>query len=161
MAFDTLSTTIRRAKPTDGGGILDCLRSAFVPYQDRYTPDAFSDTVLAPDSIHKRMSEMSVFVAENSSRQVIGTIACKVVNDEEGHLRGMAVRPEYQRSSVAQQLLASAEQELRSSGCSFVTLDTTEPLDRAMRFYEKNGYRRSGQIKQFFGMPLIEYRKSF
>ena len=160
MASDTFSTTIRLARPADCNGILDCLRAAFAPYQERYTPDAFLDTVLTPETIHKRISDMTVFVAENSKQQVMGTIACKVVNDAEGHLRGMAVKPEYQRSSVAKQLLECAEQELRGLGCAVVTLDTTEPLDRAMRFYEKSGYRRTGRITQFFGMPLIEYRKS-
>jgi hypothetical protein len=38
-------------------------------------------------------------------------------------------------------------------------LDTTEPLQRAMGFYEKHGYRRSGKVSDFFGMPLVEYQK--
>jgi len=50
--------------------------------------------------------------------------------------------------------------ELRLSGCVRITLDTTEPLERAMRFYEKNGYRRSGRVSDFFEMPLIEYQKT-
>ena len=29
----------------------------------------------------------------------------------------------------------------------------------AMKFYENNGYRKSGQITDFFGMPLVEYVK--
>jgi ribosomal protein S18 acetylase RimI-like enzyme len=41
-----------------------------------------------------------------------------------------------------------------------VTLDTTEPLARAIRFYEQHGFHRSGIIRDFFGMPLLEYRKS-
>jgi hypothetical protein len=40
-----------------------------------------------------------------------------------------------------------------------VSLDTTEPLRRAMRFYERNGYQRSGKVTDFFGMTLIEYIK--
>jgi len=28
-----------------------------------------------------------------------------------------------------------------------------------MRFYEKHGYRRSGKVSDFFGMPLVEYVK--
>lgn len=30
-----------------------------------------------------------------------------------------------------------------------------------MTFYEKHGYRRSGTIRDFFGMPLFEYVKTF
>jgi hypothetical protein len=28
-----------------------------------------------------------------------------------------------------------------------------------MRFYEREGYRRSGTVTDFFGMPLFEYVK--
>jgi hypothetical protein len=28
-----------------------------------------------------------------------------------------------------------------------------------MCFYEKNGFRRTGKVTDFFGMPLIEYTK--
>ena len=56
-------------------------------------------------------------------------------------------------------MLRAAEAELRDNKCARITLDTSEPLQRAMCFYEKNGYRRSGRITDFFGMPLFEYIK--
>jgi hypothetical protein len=31
---------------------------------------------------------------------------------------------------------------------------------RAVRFYEKNGHRTSGKVRDFFGMPLFEYTKA-
>jgi len=60
---------------------------------------------------------------------------------------------------MAAMLLTAAEAELRSQHCTRITLDTTEPRARAMRFYEKYGYRRSGKVADFFGMPLFEYVK--
>jgi enoyl-CoA hydratase/carnithine racemase len=48
---------------------------------------------------------------------------------------------------------------LRALNCKRVTLDTTEPLTRAIRFYERNGFRQSGRVSDFFGMKLIEYVK--
>jgi ribosomal protein S18 acetylase RimI-like enzyme len=71
----------------------------------------------------------------------------------------MGVLPEWQGRGVAKQLLDGAEAELRESGCKRVTLDTTEPLVPAMHFYERNGFRRTGKISDFFSMPLIEYAK--
>ena len=71
----------------------------------------------------------------------------------------MAVRPDMQGSGLAQMLLHLAEQSLAREGCTFSTLDTTEPLQRAVRFYEKHGYRPSGQVRDFYGMRLIEYEK--
>jgi [ribosomal protein S18]-alanine N-acetyltransferase len=150
---------IRRAGAQDAPGILACLATAFEPYRSQYTPDAYSDTVLSPGTLGDRMRSMSLFVAVDETGQVVGTIGCQVVSADEGHLRGMAVLPDQQGRGVAAQLLEAAETELRSRNCKQITLDTTEPLRRAMRFYENSGYARTGRISDFFGMPLIEYVK--
>jgi ribosomal protein S18 acetylase RimI-like enzyme len=103
---------------------------------------------------------MTILCATDHSGQVVGTIACGVSSPGEGHLRGMAVLPEFQGCGVADELLAAAEDELRTRACSRITLDTTGPLLRAMHFYAKHGYIRTGKVNDFFGMPLIEYAKS-
>jgi GNAT superfamily N-acetyltransferase len=151
--------TIHRAALEQADGILECLRSAFAPYEHNYTKVAYEDTVLTQQTLPRRLDEMTVFVALDRSGRVIGTIACNVIGQSEGHLRGMAVRPEHQAHGLAGQLLERAEAELVTQNCSRITLDTTEPLQRAIRFYEQRGYRRSGKIRDFFGMPLIEYVK--
>jgi GNAT superfamily N-acetyltransferase len=134
---------------------------AFEEFRERYTPEGFLDTLLTSKTLEKRRLEtMSVFMAVHSREQVAGTIAWNVVGLEEGHLRGMAVLPLMRGSGIASQLLSRAESELQQRKCTRVTLDTTEPLLRAMRFCEKHGYRRSGKTKDFFGMPLIEYQKT-
>jgi predicted N-acetyltransferase YhbS len=153
------SITIRKATDADVEGILQCLRIAFAPYQGSYTADAFRDTVLTPETIQERLSSMCVLVAVNETGGVVGTIACAMVNADEGHLRGMAVLPAYEGSGIAEKLLQAAEAELAAGRCWRITLDTTDPLLRAMRFYEKHGYRASGRTTDFFGMPLHEYVK--
>lgn len=62
-----------------------------------------------------------------------------------GHLFGMAVVPDFQGTGVAGKLLAEIEYCLHSQGCRQITLDTTEPLTAAMKFYERHGY--GGQAK--------------
>jgi len=151
--------TVRRATSADTEGILHCLHAAFEPYGALYTPDAFSETVLTPVTVQLRLVTMAIFVAVAPAGEIVGTIGCGVVSPEEGHIRGMAVLPEYQGARVAGQLLQAAESELRTQGCRRSTLDTTQPLERALRFYEKHGYRRSGKVSDFFGMPLFEYVK--
>ena len=76
-------------------------------------PDAFVDTVLTPKSLGRRLATMSVFVAVNVPGEVIGTVACNVVNQGKGHVRGMAVRPAWHGRSVATLLLAGVEAEFR------------------------------------------------
>jgi predicted N-acetyltransferase YhbS len=154
------TVSIRKATPGDAGAIRDCLRSAFEPYRNRYTPEAYRDTTLTAETIHDRLASMSVLVAVNPSGDVVGTIATAIEDAGVGHLRGMAVLPAWQGAGVAASLLDAAERELRDKRCSLVTLDTTEPLQRATRFYVKHGYRASGKVGDFFGMRLFEYVKS-
>jgi tRNA(Arg) A34 adenosine deaminase TadA/ribosomal protein S18 acetylase RimI-like enzyme len=151
--------SIRRASPDDALGILECLWLAFEPYRDSYTPAAFEDTVLSPGTIQDRMTEMSVFVAVTGTGDIAGTVGGRTVGCGEGHIRGMAVHPAVVGTRVAQSLLEAVENELRQRGCTRVTLDTTRPLERAVRFYVRNGFRFTGVVRDFFGMPLFEYVK--
>lgn len=150
---------VRRARPKDRRGILQCLRAAFAPFESTYTSEAFLDTVLTQATLAQRMAAMSVWVALDEAGKVIGTLACGVVGDGEGHLRGMAVAPSWQGRGVAEELLRATEEELRRSGCSLVTLDTTAPLERARRFYEKHDFHPTGKVTDLFGMPLTEHAK--
>jgi ribosomal protein S18 acetylase RimI-like enzyme len=150
---------IREADAEDAPAILNCLAMAFAPYRAGYTPGAWLDTVLTPETLEQRLSSMNILVAVSPQEGVVGTIAFALSGDE-GHLRGMAVLPAWQGRGVAEALLLAAEAELVSQKCARITLDTTEPLERATRFYEKHSYRRSGKVTDWFGMRLFEYEKS-
>lgn len=149
---------VRRANAKDVTGILECLALAFEAFREQYTPEGYRDTTLTPETLDQRLQTMAVFVAEASAGDIAGTIGGSV-HSRTGHLRGMAVRPEWQGRGVAEQLLQAIERELQTQGCSQITLNTTQPLQRAVRFYEKHGYSRTGKVKDFFGMPLFEYVK--
>jgi ribosomal protein S18 acetylase RimI-like enzyme len=150
---------IRKAAREDAAGILACLHRAFEPFRKQYSPEGFRDTVLTPETIDQRLQQMTLFVAITPSGEIVGTIGCNCLDTNEGHIRGMAVLPEWQGRGVAQRLLDAVDAELRASGCRIVTLDTTEPLHRAVRFYEKNGFQATGTIGDFFGMSLFQYMK--
>jgi GNAT superfamily N-acetyltransferase len=149
---------IRRAQLEQAESICDCLKSAFEPFRSQYTPGAFQDTVPTAEAIRKRLVDMKVYVAVTADGEIVGTIASGM-EGAEGHLRGMAVRPAWQGRGIAGQLLLRAEKDLLASGCALVTLDTTIPLQRATRFYQKNGFLPTGKVTDFFGMPLYEYSK--
>jgi ribosomal protein S18 acetylase RimI-like enzyme len=151
--------SIRKATLRDGDEILQCLRQAFAPYRRDYATEAFADTVLTPETLRLRLAEMTILIAASGSGHVMGTIAYKLAESGEAHIRGMAVLPELHGSPVAKALLARAEADLRDLGCRVVTLHTTRPLARAIRFYEKNGFRATGEVSSFFGMDLFAYRK--
>jgi GNAT superfamily N-acetyltransferase len=142
----------------DSRGILACLRAAFEPYRERYTAAAYEDTVLTPKTLAERLATMVVLVAVDRDEMILGTIGGIDLGGE-GHIRGMAVLPQAQGSGIAGRLLGAIEAKLRDRGCPTVSLDTTAPLARAIRFYERSGYRASGKVTDFFGMPLYEYTK--
>jgi ribosomal protein S18 acetylase RimI-like enzyme len=150
--------TIRPATPHDSAAILACLREAFVPFRDAYTPGAFADTVLTPATLAHRFTTMTLLIAAAPGHAVVGTIALSS-GENAGHLRGMAVRSAWQGQGVAQQLLVAAEALLIARGCRRVTLDTTAPLTRAIAFYHRHGYKSTGRTQDFYGMPLHEYAK--
>jgi ribosomal protein S18 acetylase RimI-like enzyme len=155
----TKPLNIRRATLADADGILNCLQVAFAPYRTDYTAEAFSDTVLTPKTLAERLDKMSVLAALDESRQVVGTVAYSLMDSTEGHIRGMAVRPEWHGCGVAQRLLDRVQSALQELRCFAITLDTTRPLQRAISFYEKNGFRATGEVECFFGMDLLKYRK--
>jgi GNAT superfamily N-acetyltransferase len=151
---------VRKARIGDVARIAACLAAAFEPYRAEYTVQAFRDTVPTPEGVERRMRDMTVLVAENDQGEIVGTIACEARTAGEGHLRGMAVDPRFHGHGFAEQLLSAAEEELRHAGCSLVTLDTTRPLERAIRFYLRHGYAPTGVVRDFFGMPIYEYAKN-
>ncbi len=149
---------IRAADAADAAQIVARLEAAFAPYRGLYTAAAYADTVPDIDGMLRRIAGMHVLVAA-AGDQVAGTIAGTLNDQGEGHLRGMAVLPQWQGSGIASQLLVAIEDYLRAQGCHRVTLDTTLPLQRAIRFYQSRGYRRSGVTTDFFGMSLHEYAR--
>ena len=152
--------SLRRAIPEDADGILACLSAGSAEYYDDCTSGAYADTVLTTESITKRFQEMTVFVATRASGEIVGTIGCGIVNAEEGHIRGMTVLPASRGTGIAARLLNLAEAHFRERNCKRISLDTTAPLETAIRLYERFGFLPSGKIQDFFGMPLREYIKT-
>jgi GNAT superfamily N-acetyltransferase len=151
--------TIRKARAQEAGGIRRCLTSAFEPFRFQYTRGAFEETVPTVEAIRERMAYMTVYIAVAGTREIVGTVACEV-EGVEGHVRGMAVQPPWQGHGIAGRLLRAVESDVAAAGCTRLTLDTTEPLQRAISFYRRNGFVTSGTVTDFFGMPLYEYVKA-
>ena len=153
-----IAITVRRARESDAESVSACLELAFAPYRPQYTCLAYEDTVLSPEEVRVRMRSMAVYVASVPEGDVVATLASSV-QGKEGHLRGMAVLPRWQGHFIAEHLIRSVEDDLTEAGCELLTLDTTLPLQRAIRFYERNGFASTGRVTDFYGMALHEYAK--
>jgi N-acetylglutamate synthase-like GNAT family acetyltransferase len=151
---------IRRAKIEDAKGIYGVLLAAFEDFRQFYTPEGFNDTVMSEKAVIERMKEMKLYVATDQKYKIIGTIGWQKVDRKEGHIRGMAVTPDYQgKNSPAAALLQIVENDARSEGCVALTLDTTAVLERAQNFYKKQGFKKTGKTGDFFGSTIYEFIK--
>lgn len=156
----TKDIIIRRATKKDSEAVHETLLAAFEKYQSYYSPKGFTDTVLSKEMAKDRIKEMNVYIAVEKEGKIIGTIGWQKLNDSEGHIRGMGVIPNWQgKKGPAKLLLQQVEKDAKKEGCIILTLDTTEVLKRAQHFYEKNGFRKTGKIGDFFGSLIHEFEK--
>jgi len=150
---------IRKAKKEDSQGIYNVLKTAFEKYKSYYTAEGYADTILSLKGVIKRLKKMNLYVAVLFDLKIVGTIGWSKISNEEAHIRGMAVHPDFQGTGIAKELLKMAERDIKRTRFSYITLDTTKVLKRAQRFYEKNGYRRTEEKNEFFGMELYQFCK--
>ena len=151
---------IQKAEAKDAKGIHEVILAAFEEFRYFYSPEGFADTVMSEQVALKRIMNMNIYIAVDQNSKIIGTIGWKRLNEKEGHIRGMAVLPKMQgKQSPATDLLKKVENDARSQGCSFLTLDTTEVLQRAQNFYRKNGFKKTGKTGDFFAATIFEFAK--
>ncbi|MHA2131633.1 MAG: GNAT family N-acetyltransferase [Promethearchaeota archaeon] len=151
---------LRKAQLNDARGIHEVLLAAFEEYKHFYSSEGFADTVMSEEVAFKRIKIMNLFVAVDHNNKIIGTIGWLKIGEYEGHVRGMAVHPNFQgKNSPASTLFKIVEEEALSQGCTFLTLDTTEILVRAQNFYRKMGFNETGKMGDFFGTKIFEFAK--
>jgi hypothetical protein len=166
---------IREAQIEEAEGISACLNSAFEPFRSQYTAEAFEDTVPSPGAIRERMVHMRVYVAITGGGGIVGTLACGM-QGKAGYLRGMAIiialcgkGAELLNSCLVQPRttylppdasgLPSIQRPHWNERFASIARMDSSPLERAIRFYRKNGFVPTGVVIDFFGMPLYEYGK--
>ncbi|MGB5912752.1 MAG: GNAT family N-acetyltransferase [Promethearchaeia archaeon] len=153
--------TIRLATIKDAKAVHEVLLAAFEAYRSFYSPEGFADTVLSEERAKDRIKETNVYVAVDQYGKIIGTIGWQKLNESEGHIRGMGIIPSQQgRGSPATSLLRQVERDAQLESCKILTLDTTEILKRAQSFYEKNGFKKTGRIRDFFDSIIYEFAKT-
>jgi GNAT superfamily N-acetyltransferase len=150
--------TIRFATPNDAEVIASLLFESFVEYEPLYTPQGFAATAITTEQIVARMSEGPVWVAVRQE-EIVGTVSV-VAHAESLYLRGMAVLPAARGERIGASLLAHIEEFARAEGFSRLFLNTTPFLDRAIRLYERFGFRRTSDgPHELFGTSLFTMEK--
>ena len=149
---------IRLAELKDAPAVACLLFDAFAEYRPLYTDGGFTATAISAAEVATRMREGPVWVAlcENV---VVGTISV-VRKGNSLYVRGMAVHPQARGRRIAERLLTQIEDYAATHSLERLFLSTTPFLDRAIRLYEKVGFRRIAEGPHgLLGTPLFTMEK--
>jgi ribosomal protein S18 acetylase RimI-like enzyme len=93
-------------------------------------------------------------------RPLMGTVWMKDRGDGVWYLGLLTVRPEVQNRQLGRTLLTAAEEYARERGGRRITMTVLSGRDALMGWYERRGYRKTGEIEPFpygdvrMGTPL-------
>jgi len=92
--------------------------------------------------------------------RVIGFVG-GAIRKGQGHISGIAVDREYRMNGVGKRLLKTVGTEFLADGYEQITLEVRRSNRNAIRFYKKNGYKKSYDIKGYYadGEDAIVYEK--
>jgi ribosomal protein S18 acetylase RimI-like enzyme len=142
----------------DTAAIASVLYQSFAEYKPLYTDEAFAATAATSDQIQQRMSEGPVWVALQNET-IVGTVSA-VSKGHDLYIRGMAILPIARGQGIGELLLNEIESFARRQSYQRLLLSTTPFLTRAIRLYERTGFRRSSEgPHDLFGTPLFSMVK--
>ncbi|HEY3204079.1 MAG TPA: GNAT family N-acetyltransferase [Thermoanaerobaculia bacterium] len=151
--------TIRRAAWDDAPSIASVLHRSFAEYRASYTHEAFIATFLTQRQIEDCLGEGPVWVAALDGG-IVGTVSA-VDRQQALYIRSMAVLPSARRRRIGEMLLVEVQRFAVERGYRRLVLSTTPFLDRAIRLYERLGFRRTDEgPHDLFGTPLLTMAKA-
>jgi putative acetyltransferase len=122
-----------------------------------FDPRRLDADILAPDA-HYTASGGAFFVAVDAADRVVGTAGLLCTGPASGEVRKMFLLPEARGQGVGRALLEAVLEAARSRGLERLTLTTRTRYDRAIRLYERAGFRPVGAgRRKRAGDPGIAY----
>lgn len=97
------------------------------------------------NEIEKVYSGKGKFWVALKNKKIIGTVAIRDLKNGVAKLNRMFVLIEYHGDGTGQKLLNHALDFAKRQGFTKIILNTHELMHRAHRFYEKNGFIRTGK----------------
>lgn len=83
------------------------------------------------------------FLLIEDKNHVLGCVHVEAKR-EHGHIGLLSVDPAHQQRGLGKQLMAAAEEHLRTAGCKSASLRFINHRSELLRFYSQLGYRESG-----------------
>jgi N-acetylglutamate synthase-like GNAT family acetyltransferase len=157
---ENVNISFRKAKISEINEIYLILLKAFEPYRKNYTNGAFNATVLSPDDIKNRIlgKKFEIYVL-TLNKHIIGTLSITKKFQDQLYIRSMAVLPDYQGRGLGFLMLKEINKLAKRKKIKTISLDTSKPLKRAIKFYKNFGFTFTGVTRDFFGIQICEMVK--
>ncbi len=101
------------------------------------------------EELHNDSARFFVFRADG---RTVGYIGCHVVLDE-CYIANVAVLPDFRRQGIGERLIERAVKAAADEGCAFISLEVRVSNNAAISLYEKLGFERIGERKNFYSSP--------
>lgn len=98
-----------------------------------------------PDAMH-------VFLVADADGTAVGYVGMMHVVDE-GYISNVAVAPEYRRRGAADALIAALVDRCAELSLAFATLEVRRSNYPAIALYEKHGFVRVGERRDYYELP--------
>ncbi|HHW10841.1 MAG TPA: GNAT family N-acetyltransferase [Firmicutes bacterium] len=98
------------------------------------------------------------FLVGEVGGQLVAMGAIRPTSRTHAEVKRMRVHPDYQRQGYGQAILTELEATAKRLGFEVLHLDTTTKQVAAQRFYEKNGFVRTG-MRRYAGFDYLLYEK--
>jgi [ribosomal protein S18]-alanine N-acetyltransferase len=155
-----LDCIIRPATIADIEKIHYVLSEAFKPYKKHYTKEAYNATVLSTDTLVKRITDPELYVLVALFKdKIVGTTTGYNETKDCLHISTMAVDPQYQKKGVGYKLLEYICSIARENKVQRISLESYEPLKRAIAIYENYGFKKTNNKRTYHGIEIFEMIK--
>jgi putative acetyltransferase len=123
-------------------GVVEVVRTVLAEFGLTFGEGSATDAQVLglPDS--HRGAQGEFWVAVTPDERVVGTCGVFPVSPEAFELRKMYLLPETRGAGLGPALLDRAVAFAKARGARHLVLDTVEAMERAIRFYEVNGFVR-------------------
>ena len=99
-----------------------------------------------------RHAPLTHAIVADEGGEIVGYALCTFILDE-AHLENLAVAPRRWGGGVAQDLMAGVIAEAARRGARYLALEVRSSNARALRFYERNGFRQVAVRKGYYRRP--------
>lgn len=138
---------IRNGSDADAAAAAAVVQQVLHEHGLRFEPRRLDADILAPDA-HYGASGGAFFVAVDAAERVVGTAGLLRTGPASGEIRKMFLVPEARGQGIGRALLDAVLAAARARGLERLTLTTRCRYDRAIRLYERAGFRPAGTARE-------------